>query len=229
MACPNCMLELCYICEEPQKKQGQGRNKTLACCCNGGFGLNKTGLQDLLGVKRTVGRPRMEPEEMTNPLKAGRTRANRETVLSGPCQWAGLKYAGGGIKPLVGCLGNERVARHHGPDKGTLNNEVGVNLHDICTSCHNRWHALNDEFYEKPRPRTGPWFPRPDAGECKAHDPLTKADPADQLANEVYWATPKAKRQVEIAELTEENVYATMDTDKVEKVEDADDELFRGI
>jgi hypothetical protein len=214
------------MCEKPETSGVQKTAKTSNCCCDGKFGLDKRGLEDLLSIKREPGRPRLDPEEMTNPLKAGRTRANRETVLGGPCQWAGLKYAGGGIKPLVGCLGNDAVARHHGPDKGTLNNEVRVNLHDICTSCHNRWHALNDEYYDKPRPRIGPWLPRESEGVCKPHDPVTKADPADQLANEVYWATPKAKRAQEDVDLTQEIEYATLD---VEKDEDENDQLLGSI
>lgn len=62
------------------------------------------------------------------------------------CEWAGKKNCGGGDHPIVGCLGNLQQARHHGPDKNTLNNERG-NVHRICHTCHNRWHTLNDEGY----------------------------------------------------------------------------------
>ena len=80
------------------------------------------------------------------------------------CGWAGLKHAGGGVIPILGCQGNtiadvksteaarelgadEVGHRHHGPDKNVLNNTPGMNLHGICSRCHTRWHALNDPFY----------------------------------------------------------------------------------
>lgn len=56
------------------------------------------------------------------------------------------KNAGGGKIPIVGCLDGMQQARHHGPDKNTLNNERG-NVHRICHTCHNRWHTLNDPDY----------------------------------------------------------------------------------
>lgn len=46
----------------------------------------------------------------------------------------------------MGCLDGKQQARHHGPDKNTLNNDTG-NVHRICHQCHNRWHARNDEGY----------------------------------------------------------------------------------
>lgn len=61
------------------------------------------------------------------------------------CEWQGRKNCGGG-KPIVGCMDGKQQARHHGPDKNTLNNDVG-NVHRICHSCHNNWHALNDPGY----------------------------------------------------------------------------------
>lgn len=61
------------------------------------------------------------------------------------CEWKGRKNCGGG-KPIVGCMEGKQQARHHGPDKNTLNNDVG-NVHRICHSCHNNWHALNDPGY----------------------------------------------------------------------------------
>lgn len=45
------------------------------------------------------------------------------------------------------CDDNRQKARHHGPDKNTLNNEQG-NVHRICHFCHNTWHAVNDEDYD---------------------------------------------------------------------------------
>lgn len=62
------------------------------------------------------------------------------------CEWSMKKNCGGGKFPIVGCAANLQQARHHGPDKNTLNNDVG-NVHRICHSCHNRWHTLNDTNY----------------------------------------------------------------------------------
>lgn len=54
---------------------------------------------------------------------------------------------GGGSKPITfGCT-NLQEARHHGPDKNTLNNEPG-NVHRICHYHHNNWHAANDPTYQ---------------------------------------------------------------------------------
>lgn len=70
------------------------------------------------------------------------------------CEWALLEEAGGGIQ-IKGCgirtdnktgkivpVGKQ-TNRHHGPDYNTLNNDNG-NVHRICASCHNSWHAVND-------------------------------------------------------------------------------------
>ena len=67
------------------------------------------------------------------------------------CEWRELNSAGGGVIPLVGCIGGFATAIHHGPDKNTLSNFVG-NVHRICATCHNRWHTLNDKYYSGERP-----------------------------------------------------------------------------
>lgn len=114
--------------------------------------------------KNPVGRPLSNPEDVTDPLSTGRKRAKALTpVFAGAvCAWAGLRFAGGGSRPIIGCAGNQvveakknddvppgmyRVERHHGPDKNVLNNSVGVNLHVICSACHERWHQLNNPTY----------------------------------------------------------------------------------
>jgi hypothetical protein len=61
------------------------------------------------------------------------------------CEWQQQINCGGNI-PIVGCYNGKQQARHHGPDKNTLNNEGG-NVHRICHNCHNRWHATNDPTY----------------------------------------------------------------------------------
>lgn len=94
-----------------------------------------------------------------------------------PCEWKGLRFAGGGQFPIVGCTNGKQEARHHGPDKNTLNNEEG-NVHRICVFCHNRWHTLNDSSYEPGNP--GP-----------SHDKKTMATPDEIVDNELYWASKK--------------------------------------
>lgn len=82
----------------------------------------------------------------------GRKRAAKLYPLNyeAPCEWLGKKGMGGGTKPQDGCPVADNClqqARHHGPDKNTLNNEPG-NVHRIGHLCHNRWHAANDPNYQ---------------------------------------------------------------------------------
>lgn len=98
------------------------------------------------------------------------------------CEWAGLARAGGGVVPIVGCIGRPASDRHHGPDKNTMNNAVGTNLHRICDHCHNTWHALNDPHYGERPEHTKPFLPL--SGECLAHDPNTRATMEQIIAAE---------------------------------------------
>lgn len=104
----------------------------------------------------------------------GRKRAAKMYPLDehAPCEWSMKKNAGGGEFPIVGCLSNKQQARHHGPDKNTLNNESG-NVHRICHTCHNRWHTLNDPTYV--------W-----EGLKEPHSP-TEASLEEVAMNEVFW------------------------------------------
>lgn len=83
-------------------------------------------------------------------VSAGRKRAAELYPLdqTQPCEWRGLANCGGGKFPILGCQNGYQKARHHGPDKDTLNNEKG-NVHRICARCHNTWHAKNDEHYDQ--------------------------------------------------------------------------------
>jgi hypothetical protein len=113
----------------------------------------------------------------------GRKRAAKMYPLDAEaaCEWRMRKNCGGGKLPIVGCLKGLQEARHHGPDKNTLNNEAG-NVHRICHFCHNRWHTLNDPDYV--------WSANYDQ-----HDP-TSATIIDIVENEDFWAgreTVKAK------------------------------------
>jgi hypothetical protein len=160
--------------------------------------------------KRSVGRPVSDPSEVKDFLSTGRKRAAMlRPIYNGEvCEWAGLKWSGGGVHPIVGCRGNKVAAvkkhenlpegttsrgeLHHGPDKNTLNNSIKVNLHMICAIDHERWHVLNNPEYGK----------RPTSADEKyeplvpyyAHDGLTKATEEELTASEEWWATPKAQR-----------------------------------
>lgn len=135
---------------------------------------------DLETVEIKRGGPRKEDELVTDPKSTGRKRAAVLLPLKDEhgnpydCAWTGLKFAGGGEYPIIGCLGNPATNRHHGPDKDTLNNdEVGRNLHRICTYCHNRWHGKNDNGYEAYVSLVG------GLAFIQAHDQESKASPAE--------------------------------------------------
>ena len=153
----------------------------------------------------------LSPNDLTDDTSAGRKRAAMlAAILTGSvCEWAGLKFAGGGPIPILGCRGNTIAAVkgteaakllgvdeaghiHHGPDKAVLNNAVGVNLHRVCTRCHNRWHAANDELYASTRPHVSkPYLPLVPFYD---HDSLSTYSDAEYLVAEAWWDQPKAAR-----------------------------------
>lgn len=93
-----------------------------------------------------IGRP--QKEEVT--ISGGRKRAaaNYELDKDSPCEWRFQANCGGGKFPIVGCKTGKQVNRHHGPVKNTMRNERS-NIHLICATCHNRWHAANDAHYNE--------------------------------------------------------------------------------
>jgi hypothetical protein len=124
------------------------------------------------------------------------------------CEWAGLKFAGGGVEPIIGCDNNKLSSKkggegelvqgdvHHGPDKNTLENSPG-NAHRICAYCHHRWHAANDKYYGKRPTRedgkidgTKPFLPLEEY-EWVKHDDETRATEEEIKENEIYWASRK--------------------------------------
>ena len=173
------------------------------CCCT-----NISAKEEK--IAQEVGRPVSQPHEVSDVLSTGRKRAAMlYPIYEGmTCEWAGLKHAGGGVEPIVGCNGNKLSPEkggkgeliqgdvHHGPDKNTLANEPG-NAHRICAYCHHRWHAANDKFYGK-RPTkedgsvdgTVPFLPLPEY-ELVQHDPTTLATEDEIAENEIYWASRK--------------------------------------
>jgi hypothetical protein len=121
--------------------------------------------------------------EYKDPVSTGRKRAAQMYPITPgmTCEWAGLKYAGGGVFPIIGCIGRPASDRHHGPDKNTMNNAAG-NLHRICDFCHNTWHAVNDPYYGERPDHTQPFLPID--GDYYPHDPATKATQKEILAAE---------------------------------------------
>lgn len=65
------------------------------------------------------------------------------------CEWYDATMEspkGGGLGITFSCNAKQQ-ARHHGPDKNTLNNDP-TNVHRICHVHHNNWHAINDLDYD---------------------------------------------------------------------------------
>lgn len=97
---------------------------------------------------------RTKPDSaLKDQQSTGRKRAARLYPLRREenCEWQGQLRKGGGDNPITGCVDGLQQARHHGPDKNTLNNDEG-NVHRICHACHNRWHAKNDPDYDPNKP-----------------------------------------------------------------------------
>jgi hypothetical protein len=152
------------------------RKKEYNCCCQ----LTGPSL-----VENKRGGTNKEDNEVTDPKSTGRKRAAILFPIEEgmTCEWEGLKFAGGGLYPIVGCTGNPATNRHHGPDKNTLNNDKG-NVHRICARCHNRWHTRNDPVYEKFLV-TEKWL---------RHDSESKATPEEILKSEVYWKSNQQEK-----------------------------------
>ena len=121
-----------------------------------------------------------------DPISTGRKRAAEMYPISAGmvCEWAGLAKAGGGVVPIVGCVGRPASDRHHGPDKNTMNNAPS-NLHRICDFCHNTWHAKNDPHYGERPVHTQPFIPEGVLGvDWFLHDSETRATTAQVLEEE---------------------------------------------
>lgn len=197
-ACVSALHEECYDLI-PMDEAG------FKCCC---FDSAPGSAKD--DWAKEIGRPVSSPADITDVLSAGRKRAAMlYPIFDGmTCEWAGLKYAGGGVEPIIGCNGNKLSSKkggegdliqgdvHHGPDKNTLENGVG-NAHRICAYCHHRWHAANDKFYGKRPTRddgkidgTKPFLPLPEY-DLLQHDVDTKATDEEIQENEIYWASRK--------------------------------------
>ena len=164
-------------------------------------------------TKGPVGRPLLDPDQVTDVRSTGRKRAAMVMPFleDRVCDWAHLKFAGGGVIPILGCEGNtiteakkteearekgydEVGHRHHGPDKNVLNNTPGVNLHGVCTPCHTRWHALNNRYYDvagRPENASTPFLP---VEPYYLHDSQTTFTDEDRELVEQWWSLPVKDR-----------------------------------
>ena len=148
------------------------------CCCSSNPPVaeeeEELDRKDIRGYKRD--------STLKDQQSTGRKRAAILYPLDkeSPCEWKGLRFAGGGRFPIVGCNSGTQSARHHGPDKNTLNNDEG-NVHRICAHCHNRWHTLNDPDYQPGDPG-------------QSHNSSDKATLEELLENALYWSNKKTVR-----------------------------------
>lgn len=205
--CWSCVVGFHEECFDPQLLQPEELEVALSnddawvqCCCH------SSKVKDAQEFAMGAGRPVADPKDITDITSTGRRRAQMMyPIMTGMlCEWSGLLRAGGGIKPIVGCNGNTIEAtkegphaghRHHGPNKNVIDNAAS-NVHRICTTCHNRWHALNNEFYLGVRPPADqPWMPVPPEGmQLYVHDPVTQATEEDFEENETFWRSRKVAK-----------------------------------
>jgi hypothetical protein len=201
--CSLCLLGLHDECLMPGYTDIDGTSVLPRCCC-GGVDWSTPFGQPV--SKRAGERVPKDPAEMLDPRSTGRKRAAEIAPIFTDmvCEWAYLKFAGGGVVPIIGCDGNLLRGQtkegdggdlHHGPDKNTLNNTPGVNLHRICKSCHHTWHGVNDPFYPGGRPDGDrQWLPEV---EWVPHDGFTRATPEELAeANAARSSTNKKQRDV---------------------------------
>lgn len=86
---------------------------------------------------------------LVDPKSTGRKEAARMFPLdkSAPCEWQLKKFVAFNGKMVWGCVNGLQSNIHHGPDKDTLRN-VNGNVHRICFTCHNHYHAVTDPDYD---------------------------------------------------------------------------------
>lgn len=142
MSCFSCARELHEECEQDP------------CCCS----LDPATIPLVDSVRR--GRPRKDDSEIGE--SAGRKRAAELYPIyeEKPCEWRWLADCGGGKHPIIGCVSGRQVNRHHGPIKHTARNNP-LNVHLICSPCHNTWHEANDDDYSETANEKRPHNPRP--------------------------------------------------------------------
>jgi len=190
--CLDCLQDYHWFCSV------QGRHDEDTCTCI------KQDSQTWLSGGPTVGtdeekRSRGGQEKALADVKdlesTGRKQAAKLYPLDKDmrCEWAGLKYAGGGVEPIIGCMNNVAKDRHHGPDKTTLNNRMG-NVHRICAFCHVRWHTANDKYYPSERPRGDMSYLPVVPYVCLEHNRDTKATPVEIVESHITWTSRKKEK-----------------------------------
>lgn len=215
--------EICPACraENHAECYGEGgfsaNNGADICCCFGESAFlavpsPTAGAKSPAEIREAIskrGGPTKDPSDYKDGRSAGRKQAAvlRPINPGDMCDWAGLKFAGGGVIPIIGCRGNTvspvKIAaealphypghRHHGPDKNTLNNSPD-NLSVVCTECHSRWHALNNPYYDSVRPEPGiEYLPLAD---YVGLDKETKATEQDHIWNDTYWNLTQRQREL---------------------------------
>jgi hypothetical protein len=151
------------------------------CCCGGEVSFDAGGNVRIDAVEGEDGQKEIDNGYINDGYQGTKSKEMYPITPGMVCEWAGLKFAGGGVIPIVGCVGRPASDRHHGPDKNTMNNAEG-NLHRICDHCHNTWHALNDPHYGERPEHTKPFLPL--TGECAKHDGITRATTAEIIEAE---------------------------------------------
>lgn len=163
--CCACRLGLLWECQEGCKDDAQsvhldsGGDRLAADLSSGQSDLAETEEEEPKEFRTYKDDSALRDQQSTGRKRAAKMYPMKEGEA---CEWKMQKSCGGGELPIIGCIDGRQEARHHGPDKNTLNNEEG-NVHRICHTCHNRWHTLNDEGYvwgtiynlHKPLPANG--------------------------------------------------------------------------
>lgn len=206
--------EVCLACkagfhDECQQVWEGKLSDEVPCCCNEMFSMDSSkAIPEMVQEEIDAyfdGYTGSKPlEEYADPISTGRKEAAKKFPIKPGmvCEWAWLRYAGGGVEPIIGCPGHPAEAIHHGPDKNTMHNVEG-NIHRICAECHNRWHAANDEHYgERPATADGkvdasvPFWPVDEKGKRYKplpHDSVTLA-PDEQIHAEDKRRRDEARR-----------------------------------
>lgn len=186
ITCLPCNADDHYLCWNP---------KIDKCCC---FEKRMSAgeFENITAEKSLLGGYQKSADAITDVTSTGRKRAAvlypiEEGMI---CEWAGLRNAGGGVIPIIGCFSSKATDIHHGPDKNTLNN-TNENVHRICADDHNRWHAANDKFYGTRPAGTEPFIPIGD-WYWTAHDSETKASPEELVNAQALgeWKSREARR-----------------------------------
>lgn len=193
LPCPPCMAEEHWACDSVSDPFP---HTSISCCCADRLKAIEP-IEPIGDITNTPNRtgPVKEAHDITDVQSTGRKRAALMYPLEEGmiCEWAKLKSAGGGVVPIIGCLGNPATDRHHGPDKNTLNN-TPENVHRICSPCHNLWHARNDEFYGVRPAGTEPFIPL-DGFHWVHHDKETLAETDELVRAQLGRKLPKLKEQ----------------------------------